>query len=244
MEYWNFGTIHNPSFHHSIISLFHYSMLIKEIKNLVRKEILLEWRQKYAFGGILLYVVSTVFVCFLSFKKIVDVPTWNALFWIIILFASVNAIAKSFIQESRGRLLYYYTLASPQSIVLSKIIYNSFLVSFLAIISFVVYGLMVGNPVENFFLFFLTLIFGSIGLSSTLTLVSAIASKANNSITLMSVLSFPVILPLLIVLIKLSKNAIDGINWSVNFPYFISLLSLNVIVIVLAFMLFPYLWRE
>lgn len=192
----------------------------------------------------MLYVVSTVFVCFLSFKKIVDVPTWNALFWIIILFASVNAIAKSFIQESRGRLLYYYTLASPQSIVLSKIIYNSFLVSFLAIISFVVYGLMVGNPVENFSLFFLTLIFGSIGLSSTLTLVSAIASKANNSITLMSVLSFPVILPLLIVLIKLSKNAIDGINWSVNFPYFISLLSLNVIVIVLAFMLFPYLWRE
>ena len=218
--------------------------IVIEIKNLIRKEILLEWRQKYAFGGILLYVISTVFVCFLSFKKIVDVPTWNALFWIIILFASVNAVAKSFIQESRGRLLYYYTLASPQSIVLSKIIYNSILVCILSIISFCIYSLMVGNPVENFPLFFLTMIFGGIGLSSTLTLVSAIASKANNSITLMSVLSFPVILPLLIVLIKLSKNAIDGISWSVNFPYFISVLSLNVIVIVLAFLLFPYLWRD
>lgn len=218
--------------------------MLTEIKNLIQKEFLLEWRQKYAFGGILLYVVSTVFVCFLSFKKIVDVPTWNALFWIIILFASVNAVAKSFIQESRGRLLYYYTIASPQAIVLSKIIYNALLVCILSLLTYGVYGLMIGNPAKDFFQLFLVIISGSIGLSSILTLVSAIASKANNSITLMSVLSFPVILPLLIVLIKLSKNAIDGINWSVNYPYFISVLSLNVIVIVLAFVLFPYLWRD
>lgn len=218
--------------------------MLTEIKNLIAKEVLLEWRQKYAMGGILLYVVSTVFVCFLSFKKIVDVPTWNALFWIIILFASVNAVAKSFIQESRGRLLYYYTIASPQAIVLSKIIYNALLVCVLSLLSYVIYGLMIGNPVQNFYLFFLTLVSGSIGLSSILTLVSAIASKANNSITLMSVLSFPVILPLLIVLIKLSKNAIDGINWSVNYPYLIAVLSLNVIVIALAFLLFPYLWKD
>lgn len=218
--------------------------MLTEIKNLIQKEFLLEWRQKYAFGGILLYVVSTVFVCFLSFKKIVDVPTWNALFWIIILFASVNAVAKSFIQESRGRLLYYYTIASPQAIVLSKIIYNALLVCILSLLTYGVYGLMIGNPAKDFLQLFLVIISGSVGLSSILTLVSAIASKANNSITLMSVLSFPVILPLLIVLVKLSKNAIDGINWSVNYPYFISVLLLNVIVIVLAFVLFPYLWRD
>jgi heme exporter protein B len=218
--------------------------MITEIKHLIAKEILLEWRQKYALGGILLYVVSTVFVCFLSFKKIADVPTWNALFWIIVLFASVNAVAKSFIQESRGRLLYYYTLASPQAIILSKIIYNALLVCILSLLTYVIYCLMIGNPVKNFYLFFFTMISGSIGLSSILTLVSAIASKANNSVTLMSVLSFPVILPLLIVLVRLSKNAIDGINWSVNYPYFIAVLSLNVIVIALAFLLFPYLWKD
>ncbi len=218
--------------------------MLNELKNLISKEILLEWRQKYSFGGILLYVVSTVFVCFLSFKKIVDVPTWNALFWIIILFASVSAVAKSFIQESRGRLLYYYTIASPQSIILSKIIYNSFLVCFLSVLSLGVYSVMIGNPVQNLSMFFLTIILGSLGLSSVLTLVSAIASKAANNLTLMSVLSFPVIIPLLIILIKLSKNSIDGIGWSVNYRYFISLFSLDMIVIILAFLLFPYLWRD
>ncbi|MGZ4158438.1 MAG: heme exporter protein CcmB, partial [Bacteroidia bacterium] len=85
-------------------------MIVNQIKYLVAKEIKQEMRNKYALGGILLYVVSTVFVSYLSFKKIVNPATWNALFWIILLFASINAIAKSFISETKGRLLYLYTL--------------------------------------------------------------------------------------------------------------------------------------
>jgi len=80
-------------------------MLLNQIKQLIAKEMLLEWRQKYAFNGSILYVVSTVFVCYLSFKNIIDPPVWNALFWIIMLFVSVNAIAKSFIQENSARQL-------------------------------------------------------------------------------------------------------------------------------------------
>src|SRR5678815_5028898 len=84
---------------------------MKEIRYLIQKEISLEWKTKYSFNGLLLYVVSTIFVCFLSFKQVIDPPTWNALFWIIMLFASVNAVAKSFMTESRGRLLYFYTVS-------------------------------------------------------------------------------------------------------------------------------------
>src|SRR3954462_14662618 len=98
--------------------------MIKEIKYLIQKELLSEWKQKYAFNGLLVYVVSTVFICYLAFKQIIDPPAWNALFWIIMLFASVNAIAKSFMQESRGRQLYMYIIADARSIILSRIIYN------------------------------------------------------------------------------------------------------------------------
>src|SRR2546425_12374837 len=97
---------------------------MNEIQNLIAKELKLEWKQKYAFNGLVLYVVSTIFVCYLSFKQIIDPPTWNALFWIIMLFAAVNAIAKSFLTESRGRQLYFYSIASAQSVILSKVIYN------------------------------------------------------------------------------------------------------------------------
>src|ERR1035437_8050595 len=109
-------------------------MVYQQIKYLFKKEVKLEMRNKYALGGILLYVVSTVFVSYLSFKQIINPATWNALFWIILLFASINGVAKSFINETRGRQLYLYTLASPQAVILSKILYNSLLLTVLSIL--------------------------------------------------------------------------------------------------------------
>jgi heme exporter protein B len=87
--------------------------LLQQVKTLILKDIILEWRSKYAINGILLYVVSTVFVCYQAFKS-VDTATWNALFWIIMLFASINAINKSFVQENPNRQLYYYSLVDPE----------------------------------------------------------------------------------------------------------------------------------
>jgi len=218
-------------------------MLFKEIKHLVAKEIRLEIRNKYALGGILLYVVSTIFVSYLSFKKIIDPATWNALFWIILLFASINAVAKSFINETRGKLLYLYTLVSPQAVILSKIIYNSLLLTLLSGLCLFVYALFIGNIIQDSALFLVTLLLGSFGFSSLLTMVSAIASKTSNNFTLMAILSFPIMIPLLMVLIKLSRNAIDGIeHWDLN--YLLVLMFLNVIIILLSYLLFRYLWRD
>lgn len=218
-------------------------MLFDQIKYLIGKELKLEIRNKYALGGILLYVVSTIFVCYLSFKKIIDPPTWNALFWIILLFASINAVAKSFISETRGKLLYLYTLVSPQAVILSKIIYNSLLLILLSALCLVVYSLFVGGLIQDIQLFLLVLALGSFGFSSLLTMVSAIASKANNNFTLMAILSFPIMIPMLMVLIKLSKNAMDGLEkWDYN--YLLVLIFLNVIIVALSYLLFRYLWRD
>ena len=218
-------------------------MLFKQIQYLIVKELKLEMRNKYALGGILLYVVSTVFVCYLSFKKIIDPRTWNALFWIILLFASINAVAKSFISETRGKLLYLYTLVSPQAVILSKIIYNSLLLTVLSSLCLFVYTLFIGNIIQDIQLFFVTLLLGSFGFSSLLTMVSAIASKSSNNFTLMAILSFPIMIPLLMVLLKLSKNAIDGLeHWDTN--YLMILIFLNVIIVALSYLLFRYLWRD
>jgi heme exporter protein B len=217
---------------------------MQQIFHLIEKEINLEWKQKYAFNGLLLYVGATVFICYLSFREILEVPVWNALFWIIQLFAGVNAIAKSFLQESRGRMLYYYILADPKAIILSKIIYNFLLMLLLSVFNFLFYSLLIGNPVSNTPLFLFTLLLGSMGLSSVLTMVSAIASKAGHSAALMPILSFPVLLPLLMTTIKLSKNAIDGLDWAANQQLVIILLALNIMVIALGYLLFPYIWKE
>ena len=218
-------------------------MLI-QISTLIKKEFTLEWRTKSSIAGMVVYILSSIFISYLSFKQVVDVATWNALFWLLILFAAVNAVAKSFLAESRGVQLFYYTFLNPQSVILAKIIYNGCLLFVLALITLLTYSLFLGNPVENNLLFLISVLLGCFGLSSILTMISAIASKAGQQSTFMAILGFPVLLPLLILLIKLSKNAIDGIDMSVNYQYIVLLSALNLMIPALAFILFPYLWRE
>ena len=218
--------------------------LSSEIKTLLGKEIRLELKQKYVLNGILLYLVSTIFVTYLAFEDVVDVQTWNSLFWIILLFVAVNGISKSFIQESPARHLYYYTIASPQAVLLSKVIYNLLLMLILSVLAFVFFLLLMGNRVVNLPLFLLALVLGSFGLSSILTMVAAIASRASHNFSLMAILSFPIVLPLLGVLMKVSASAMTDSQWSGNQGFIVILLTINVAVILLAYLLFPYLWRD
>lgn len=221
--------------------------LYSEVRALLSKELILEWRQRYAINGLLLYVVSTVFVCYLSFNLAVgtlEVVTWNTLFWIIILFSAVNGISKGFMQEREERLLFYYTIASPEAIILSKIIYNVLLMLAISLMGFVFYAFVMGNPVQDMTLFLVNIILGAIGFSSTLTMISGIAAKAKNSSTLMAVLGFPIIMPIILMLIKVSKNAIDGLNRSASYDEIATIGAINLIVLALSYLLFPYLWRS
>lgn len=169
---------------------------------------------------------------------------WNALFWIIILFAAINAVAKSFMGEKKERQLYYYTIISPQAIIISRIIYNSLLMIILSLLGLVFYTIIVGNPVQDLTLFVFNILLASIGFSSSLTLISAIASKAGSNQTLMAILGFPVLLPMLLMVIKVSKNALDGLERAASVDELLTLLAINVIVLAVSYLLFPYLWRS
>ncbi len=210
---------------------------------LIKKDLTIEWRQRYAINGILLHTISSVFVVFLSIKML-NPPTWNALFWLILLFTSVSAVAKSFIAEQKGRSLYYYGIASARQIIISRVIYNSMLMVLIALICLGVYITVMGNAVQNMLFYGLCMVAGCIGFAGTFTFISSIAAKAGNSNLLMPVLSFPVILPLLLVLIKASKKAMDGIDFTLIYPDLLVLLFINFIIVALAYILFPFLWKE
>lgn len=210
---------------------------------LLKKELLLEWRQKYALNGILLYVISTVFIVYMAFDTI-SVSNWISLFWIITLFASVNAVAKSFMQESKNRMLYYYTIVSPSLMILAKMVYNFLLLIGLCLLTYLVFSLLLTNPVKNLAFWLLILVVGSMGFAFTFTMISAIAAKARNNATLMSILSFPIILPQLALLIRISVNGVAGGKLTASSGDFLALLAIDVIVLVVSLLLFPYLWRE
>ena len=217
--------------------------VIREISYLLHKEFTLEFRQKYAISGILLYVLSTVFIVYMAVQN-VSPQLWNVLFWVIMLFASVNAVVKSFVQESGYRQLYYYQLLNPVAILLSKMIYNTVLLLVLSVLTFFALGFIAGNPVQHAGSFALALFFGSLGFSITFTFVSAIAGKADNSSTLMAILSFPVIIPVLLLLVNLSAHALGVLGGSMIGRDIMMLVAVDLILMALGLVLFPYLWRD
>src|SRR5687768_18521277 len=96
----------------------------KQIFTLIKKDLLLEIRQQYSFYGILLYIVATIFVLYMTIQE-PEPRVWNGLFWVIQLFICINAVAKSFLQETRGRMLYFYSIVHPRDFILAKLVFNS-----------------------------------------------------------------------------------------------------------------------
>lgn len=218
-----------------------------EIAHLLRLEVALDLRQRAAWGGMLLYVVSAVYVCYLAVKGGLGLATWNALFWIILLFAAFNTLARSFQREDAGRHLYLYTLVDPRSVVLARALYNALTMVLLSLLSLLFYALFLGSDAlegANVGQFVLAVVLGGIGFAAALTLISAIAARAGNGLGLMAILGFPIVLPMLLAVVRASKLALDGVAWSVNSTYFGGLLLLDVITVTLAWLLFPYLWRD
>jgi heme exporter protein B len=198
-------------------------------------------------SGLLLYLFSTAFICYLTFslkQNQITPLVWSALFWITILFTVINTVAKSFIGEKRGRDIYYYSIASPESIIISKVIYNFLLTILLSFTGFFLFVVLLNNPVLDVGLFSLVIVLGAMGFSASLTLLSGIAAKANNSHILMSVLSFPIIISVLLITIKVTKNCIDGLDRSVSTNDLLTLLAINCLVTAASYLLFPYIWRS
>lgn len=219
--------------------------LFQQTKQLLLKEIRLEFRQKYAISGVLLYVLSTVFVVYTTLGQGVGAAVWGALYWIIVLFASVNAVAKSFIQEPPRRQLYYYHLVGPTAVILSKMIYNVLLLVVISLLAYSALSMVTGgSPVKQVGLFYQILLLGAVGFSIAFTFLSAIAAKANQSATLMAVLSFPVIIPIIMTLMRLTKIALGLMTDTAYYQDMLILLCIDVILAALALVLFPYLWRE
>jgi len=218
--------------------------MFKQVKELVIKDIRLNWRERYALYSMLLYVVSTSYVAYLSFEGIISENSWVALFWIIVLFAAMNASLQSFKKELNEQALFFYTLAKPRAILLSKTIYNSGLLIILTLLSYFIYSLFLGSPITAHWTFILCIILGSSAIASTLTLVAAIASKTNNSAGLMAVLSMPLLFPLLLNLIKTSKLCLSADLYFLAGNQLLFLALLNIVSVLLSYLLFPYLWRD
>jgi heme exporter protein B len=209
---------------------------------LFKKDFLLEIRQSYSFYGILLYIGSTIFVLYMAMNQ-PEIKVWSGLFWVIQLFICINAVAKSFLQESRGRMLYFYSIASPTEFVLSKLLFNTLLMLVMSLLSLLLFTLFLGNPMQEALPFIGLVLLGGWSLSLVFTFLAAIAAKAQQNAAIMAVLGFPLIIPQLLLLMRLSNAAFAPLL-TIPSNTILLLVALDAMVILLAVILFPFLWKD
>ena len=214
-----------------------------KIITLIRKDMLLEIRQQYTFYGVLLYVASTIFVLYLAMGN-PEEKVWNGLFWMIQLFICVNAVAKSFLQESRGRMLYFYSIAGARDFVIAKLLFNAALMLVMSIVSILLFQLLLGNPVQNPLKFLGIVCLGGCSLSLVFTFLAAIAARAQQNAAMMAIMGFPLIVPQILLLMRISNTAFSDVIQGSSTQIILLLVALDVLVVVLATVLFPFLWKD
>ncbi len=212
------------------------------ILTLFKKDLLLEVRQQYTFYGVLLYVASTIFVLYLAMGQ-PEGPVWKGLFWMMQLFICVNAVAKSFLQEGRERLLYFYTIAGARDFILSKLLFNALLMLVMSLLSLGLFLFMLGDPTTGALSFVVISMLGGVSLSLVFTFLAAIAARAQQSAALMAIMGFPLVIPQLLLLNKVSSIAFGELQGGLG-GMFLVLAGLDVMIVALTIILFPFLWKD
>lgn len=213
----------------------------RQLLAMLAKEWAVERRSRATVGSLLVYVLSLVFVTALSLRGLVNPLTWNVVFWLIVLFAGLNAMARSFLGERPGQLLYQYQLAGPLPVLLAKMLYSFVLMLLLGLVAWGLYSLLLPVALPLPGVFVLGIVLGALALASSLTLVAAIVNKAGGRASLLAVLAFPLLLPQLLKLVAFTRGALLGVARWQDLQL---VLALSGVAVALSVLLFPLLWQD
>ncbi len=212
-----------------------------------RKDIKCELRTRYAINAILMFAVVTVFAVSWAIGGVGLTEVLQAsLLWIVIYFSCLAGLSQSFVKEEESKTALALRLYSPAEAVLGgKLIFNLVLLVVLNIITVPLFGIFVGLNISNFWLFFTMILIGTVGIVGATTIVAAIISKTSVKGALFAVISFPMILPLLIMAISGTKKAlIPGLGFAEARMEIQVLISYLVVMTVLGFLLFDTVWND
>jgi heme exporter protein B len=155
--------------------------MIKSSAAILKKEIIQELRTKYAINTLLAFTgASLLLILFTLRAHQLDPTPKSGLVWIIILFAAMSGMMRSFVQETDKKTWALLQLhANPTEVFLGKLTYNFTFLLLLHIFTFFFYMLMMDMSVASFLYFAASIIFGAAGLASVTTLTSAMIAQAD-----------------------------------------------------------------
>ncbi len=215
--------------------------------SLFKKDWQSELRTRYAINALAMFILVTISVIMFSIgnEKISEYLT-GGLLWVVIFFSAMSGLSRAFVsEEERGTTLTLHLMASPATIFSGKLIFNVLLVFLMNLVITFLFSLLFSSfIIKNILLFAIAFLLGNIGIAISSTIIAAIISKASSKGTLYPVLSFPILLPLILTLLELTKFAMDGNSIAGSSVEIFVLICYDVIMGTASFLLFDFIWKE
>ena len=216
-----------------------------KIKQILWKEITTEMRTRSSLGTLLMFSLTTLAAVSMSIGSQRLAPEFlSVLFWIILFFSSMAGLPRVFLQESdAGTLLTLRLYASSQAVFFGKFFYNLLLLLILVLFLLPLFLIFLNADIYAPGMLCLLLLLGIIGLAAATTLIAALITQVQNQGTLFTILSFPILLPLLLLCIQLTTEALlPGAEVTRNRLLFLA--SYDLVLLGIASILFDYLWYD
>jgi heme exporter protein B len=194
-----------------------------------------------------MFILVTISVIMFSIgsEKITEYLT-GGLLWVVIFFSAMSGLARAFVsEEERGTTMTLQLIAAPATIFSGKLIFNLILVFLMNfVITFLFTLLFPSFIVKNITLFAIAFVLGNVGIAVSSTIIAAIISKASAKGTLYPVLSFPILLPLVLTLLELTKFSMDGNSINASLVEIAVLICYDVIMLTASYLLFDFIWKD
>lgn len=211
------------------------------------KDVHSELRTRYALNALFMFVVTALSIILFSLgSESISQDVLAGILWVIIFFSSMSGLSRTFVsEEERGTVLTLQLIASPTPIYLGKLLFNGILTLALNAVIAILYILLINNfVIASADIFWTTILLGSLAIGSSSTIIAAIIAKANTKGTLYPVLSFPIMLPMLITVIKATQLSVEGAFFTEALGEFQILISYTVVIIAVSVVLFEFVWKD
>ncbi len=205
-----------------------------------------ELRTRHALHTLLLFAVTTLITVSLalgpigvsSSERLAVLP---ALLWVILLFAAAAGLPRGFVQEEETHTAIALRLAAtPSALFCGKALYGASLLLALELLLVPLFVAMMQLPIASLPLLLAALGLGGLGLALASTLLAAMVAQAQGRGALFPILGFPILLPLLLLAVELTRGAVAG---SVGDGVVANLLLYDAAIAVAGLMLFPLVWN-
>ena len=206
-----------------------------------------ELRTRYALNALFMFVVTALSVILFSLgSESVSNDVLAGMLWVIIFFSSMSGLYRTFVsEEERGTVFTLQLVARATPVYVGKLLFNFVLTLSLNVVIALLYSLLISNfVVLSPGIFWTTIILGSCAIASSSTIIAAIIAKAHTRGTLYPVLSFPIMLPMLMTVIKATQLSIEGAFFTEALGEFQILISYTVVIIAVSVILFEFVWKD